>query len=153
MEYFKHGDKVKVLFGQSHDRLQDEYEWNTEEYVETELRITKDFANPGQLVIGLEDFNINYPQDVRVDNDDCVIFQLFNYAFYILKEGKEFEIEKPDIPGLNLGNPLLGAKSDETGEEVAPLGPDTHIMDLINILKSLSVKTIIFEDGNEIQIK
>lgn len=152
MEYFNHGDKVKALFGKVHDRLQDEFEWNTEEYQEVELRITKDFANPGQLVIGLEDFNINYPDDVCKENDDCVIFQLFNFAFYILKEGKEFEVEKPQIPNLDLGNPLLGAQAEGPEEEVA-LGTDTHLMDLIKILKTLSVKKIIFDDGNEIEIK
>jgi len=152
MEYFKHGDKVKVLFGQTHDRLQNEYVWNTEEYEEIEIRITRDFSS-GELVLGLKEFNINYPGDVHGENEEYVIFELFNYAFRVLKEGKEFEYEQPKASlELPADNPLFGAKVEEPQESLS-LGTDTHLMDLIKILKSLSVKKIIFQDDNEIEIK
>lgn len=151
MKYFKHGDKVKCFFGKVHDRLQDKFEWDTEEPREIEIRITKDYANPDELVIGLDDFNINYPGDVHGENEESVIFQLFNYAFCIMKEGKEFEVEKQKDQILNIENSLLNAK-EEIKESQVKAGPDTHLMDLIKILKTLSVKKIIFEDGNEIEI-
>ena len=169
MKHFKHDDKVKCLFGRVHDRLQGEFNWNTEEHQEVSIRITKDYANPDQLVIGLEDFNFNYPDDVYQETDNHVIFQLFDFAFLLLKEGKEFEVEKPQISELNFKHPLLfdeaqGADFEneaKTQEDEAiqdailkttSLGTDTHLMDLVKILKSLSVKKIIFKDGNELEI-
>lgn len=151
MKYFKHGDKVKCLFGRVHDRLQGEFEWNTEEHQEIGIRITKDYTNNGQIIVGLEDFNINYPEDVYQETEDDIIFSLFNFAFHILKEGKEFEVEQ----NLELEKNVEKALSAEgvIGEKLEiKTGSDTHLMDLINILKSLSVKKVIFEDGNEIEI-
>ena len=151
MKHFKHGDKIKCLFGRVHDRLEGEFEWNSEEHEEITIRITKDYANPGQLIIGLEDFNINYPEDVYQETEDDIIFSLFNFAFHVLKEGKEFEVEQ----NIDLEKKVENAIAKEGGS-VEKLeiknGSDTHLMDLINILKSFSVKKIIFQDGNEIEI-
>ena len=132
MKYFRHGDKVKCFFGQTHDRLQGEYTWDTEEPKEIEIRITKDYANPGELVIGLDDFNINYPGDVHGENEESVVFQLFNYAFCIMKEGKEFEVrpkgtqEKRKEWMVDLNNIIgkqLTVKFAEWSDDNIPLQP------------------------------
>jgi len=156
MNYLKHGDKVKCLFGKFHDRVEGKFIWDTEEHKETEIRITRDFAKSGQLIIGLGDFNLNYPDDVYQETEEDVTFQLFDFAFSVLKGGKEFEVEQPDVDALST---IMGGKSKvvdnvDTGDKTVKteLSPDTHLMDLIKILKTLSVKKIIFDDGNEIEI-
>lgn len=153
MKYFKHGDKVKCLFGRCHDRLQGEFNWNTEDFEEKTIRITKDYVNHDQIVVGLEDFNFNYPDDVYQETENHVIFQLFEFAFFLSKEGKEFEVEKPQINTIDIENAIENTVSENVAAKLnLDDGKDTHLMDLVKILKSLSVKKIIFEDGNELEI-
>ncbi len=105
-----------------------------------EVRITHDSSREG-LVVGLEDFNFLYPEDIVREDDKYAIFRLSDYYAILIKDGKEFE-EKEKKP------------VEEAAIELPQnfQSKDNYIKDLISILKQLDVKTVIFKDGNSINI-
>lgn len=153
MSYFKHNDRVKCFIGKFHDRIQNEFIWNTEEPETLEIRITKNHNDLTRLVVGLDDFNFNYPEDVYLETDEFIIFEAFEFAIKLLKEGKELETKKQEESLKDLESNLLQNELVEKANIDLSNGSDTHLIELISILKSLKVKKIIFDDDNEIEIK
>ena len=151
----KHGDKIKCYLGKFSNP-------ETEEQRKTkllEVRITPVYEGDGtyeKVEVGLEDFTFVYPDDVNNEDDDegTVTFSLGDFyvvayvddaRFLPASEEIEEKIKNEVIDKLGLDkNSSIEYKGDEN---------DFFLKDLIAILKRMDVKTVIFNDGNSIDIK
>lgn len=152
---FKHDDIIRCKSGRYTDGS---FEWKNSDkhqdgFDRIPIRIIKDMSNQDQLLIGIEDFNLNYPQDVFQETEEFVIIQFFGYAFYIQKDGKEFDVSELYSQEKQIDQVIEEIKEVKLEELVSSNGKaDNTLSELISMLKSLNVKSVTFKDGTIMEI-
>lgn len=145
-DLIKHGDKLLCLFGRVGPNAS-EITWE-EETREVEIRITKNHDNDN-ITVGIEDFNFIYPEDLSSYVDKQYhIFRLVNFYVKVYTGNKYFEdsLDKDDKNGYDI--------SEEIKKKAPSVDSQGAILkDFISLLKSMDVKTVIFNDGNSMDIK
>ena len=146
-KYFKFGDKIRYQEGTIINSDNDEINWAEEK--KTELRVSEDHAS-GQITIGVLDFNFSYKEDLLSSEEDSISFNIDRFAVKIFRDGRRFKCEDADESDEkeNLEKEL--DKVQKTA--IISQGNDNYLSELIKVLKKLDVKTIIFNDGNSIDI-
>ena len=145
-DLIKHGDKLLCLFGRVGPNAS-EITWE-EETREIEIRITRNHENDN-VTVGIEDFNFIYPEDCSSYIDKQYhIFRLVNFYVKVYTGNKYFEesLDKDEKSGYDLSEEIK--KKAPTVDSQGAI-----IKDFISLLKSMDVKTVIFNDGNSMDIK
>lgn len=153
-DLIKHGDTLKCWLGRLSDR-----DNMPDQHKDLEVRITKIYNEDktyDKVEVGLDDFTFRYPDDVH-DRDPAngtITFALGD--FYVMAEvnDKLFIPEQKEAEE-KIKNEVIGELGlDKVGNiEYKGIENDFFLKDLIAILKRMDVKTIVFNDGNSIDIK
>ena len=145
-DLIKHGDKLSCLFGRVGPNAS-EITWE-EETREVEIRITKNHDN-NNITVGIEDFNFIYPEDFSEYVDKQYhIFKLVNFYVKVYTGDKYFEksLDKDEKSDYDIVEEINGKAPTADSQGAI-------IKDFISLLKSMDVKTVIFNDGNSMDIK